>query len=60
MLRNPQERVLAPKFLDPRVATAAIAVDFVAYGVFLVIILMLVLGRIERLCDLDRGDDGLF
>ena len=59
-LRDAQERVLAPEFLNPRVATAAIAVELVVYGFLLVIILMVFLGRVERPGDLDRGNDRLF
>ncbi len=59
VLRDHAMRVLAPEFHDPRVAIASIAVEFVTQRILLVIILMVVLRRIERPGDLDRGDDGL-
>ena len=59
VFRDPAKRVLTPEILDPRVATASIAVEIVTQRILPVIILMVVLRRIEPSGDLDRGDDGL-
>ena len=60
MLRDPPKRVFTPELIEARVSTAAIAVEFVPNGIHLVIILMIILGRVERPGGNDGGDDGLF
>jgi hypothetical protein len=49
----------SPKRLKALVAAAAVAVDFVADGVLLLVVLVIVFGRIEFRRANDFGDDGL-
>src|SRR6476620_12805506 len=50
--------LVAPELLQPRVASATAAVDLVAHRVLLIVILVVVLGRIERVGLHDLRDDG--
>ncbi len=50
VLRDPAMRVLAPEFLDPRVAIASIAVEIVTQRIFLVIFLMVAAVRVGQDC----------
>ena len=50
---------LPPQLLEPRIAPAARAVELVAHRVLLVVVLVVVLGRIERPGHGDLGDDRL-
>src|SRR5207247_10082684 len=50
---------IAPQLLQPRVASAAAAVELVANRVLAVVVLMIFLGRIEGARHLDRRQDRL-
>jgi hypothetical protein len=52
-------RLLPPQLLQPRVAPAAGAVVLVAHRVFLVVVLVIVLGRVKRAALHELGDDGV-
>lgn len=50
-------RLLAPQFLKAVIAAAAVTVVFIANGVFLIIILVIILRCVEGFCCADGGGD---
>src|SRR5512135_2718256 len=53
-------RLTTPKHIEPLVATAVKTVEFVTDRIFLVIVLVVILGRVELCCLYNLGNDRFF